>query len=164
MPDPIEVVEISLTGDFQFVPYEPPPALNINGNGIVATPNGKKLVISHSLLGLIYLVDPATGVTTEVDLGGVILANADGLVLKGRTLYVVQNFNNQISVVELSPDYTQGKLVEVISHPEFKIPATAALFGDRLYAVNARFDVAPPPFFGGGPNDFVFDIIGVPAK
>lgn len=164
LADPIEVDEITLTGDFQFVPYAPPPALTINGNGIVASPDGKKLVISHSLLGLIYLVDPATGVSTEIDLGGVTLENADGLVLKGRTLYVVQNFNNQISVVELSPDYTEGKLVEVITHDQFKIPATATMFGNRLYAVNARFDVAPPPFFGGGSNDFVFDIIGVPAK
>jgi len=164
LPDPIVVDKISLTGDFQFVPYAPPPALNINGNGIVATPNGKKLIISHSLLGLIYLVDPITGVAIEIDLGGVVLDNADGLVLQGRTLYVVQNFNNQISVVELSSDYTKGEVVEVITNSEFKIPATATLFGSRLYAVNARFDVAPPPFFGGGPNNFVFDVIGVPAK
>lgn len=164
LPDPIVVEEITLTGDFQFVPYQPPPALIINGNGIVSSPNGGKLIISHSLLGLIYLVDPMTGAAIEVDLGGVVLENADGLVLQGRTLYVVQNFNNQVSVVELSPDFTQGEVVEVISHPEFKIPATATLFGNRLYLVNARFDVAPPPFFGGGPNEFAFDVIGVPAK
>ena len=164
LPEPIVVEEIPLTGDFQFVPYQPPPALIINGNGIVASPNGNKLIVSHSLLGLIYLVDPETGAATGVDLGGAVLENADGLVLQGRTLYVVQNFNNQVSVVELSPDFTQGEVVEVITHPEFKVPATATIFGSRLYSVNARFDVAPPPFFGGGPNEVLFDVIGVPAK
>ncbi|MDH5546274.1 MAG: hypothetical protein OEZ43_11835 [Gammaproteobacteria bacterium] len=42
------------------------------------------------------------------------------------------------------PDATQ-----VITHADFRIPTTAAGFGDAIYVINARFDVAPPPFFGG---------------
>jgi hypothetical protein len=167
LPDPIVVQEIQLTGDFVFLPWIPPgdpSTLTINGNGIVATPNEKNLIIGNSQTGLLYLVDPLTGVAQEIDLGGTALINDDGLVLQGKTLYVVQNFNNQISVVKLSSDYKSGEVVNVITNDEYKVPATATLFGSRLYAVNARFDVAPPPFLGGGPNNVLFDIIGVPAK
>lgn len=156
LPNPIDVETIPLSGDFAFIPG------GFNGNGIVATPNGEKLIIGNSDGGLIYLVNPPTGVAHEIDLGGILLPANDGLVLQGKTLYVVQNNFNQISVVELSSDYKSGEVVSVITHPEFKIPATATLFGSRLYAVNARFDVAAPPIFGGNPTGIPFDVIGVP--
>lgn len=167
LPNPVVVQEIQLTGDFVFLPWlDPgnPATLTINGNGIVATPNGKKLIIGNTQTGLLYLVEPTTGVAHEIDLGGVTLPNDDGLVLNGKTLYVVQNYNNQISVVALSSDYKSGEVVNVITHPDFKVPATATLFGSRLYAVNARFDVAPPPIFVGPSPDVEFDIIGVPKN
>ena len=161
------MAEIPLTGDYIFLPWDPPgnPAtLTINGNGVVATPNGKKLIIGNTQTGLLYLVDPKTGVAKEIDLKGELLPNDDGLVLNGKTLYVVQNDNNQISVVELSSDYKSGEVVNVITHPEFKVPATATLFGSKIYAVNARFDVAPPPIFAGPAPTVEFDIIGVPKN
>ena len=52
-------------------------------------------------------LDPATGEATEVDLGGASLTNGDGILLDGRTLYVVRNRLNQIAVVEL--DETGGE-------------------------------------------------------
>jgi len=164
LPDPVEVFETKLTGDYQFLPWIPPgdPAtLTINGNGIVATPNGKHLIIGNTQTGLLYLVDPMTGFADEIDLGGVALFNDDGLVLRGKQLFVVQNNFNQISVVDLSADYRSGEVVDVITNPEYKIPATATIFGDRLYAVNARFDVSPPPLLGGDPTGVEYDVIGV---
>ena len=109
-------------------------------------------------------MEPTTGEAIEIDLGGATLPNDDGLVLNGKTLYVVQNYNNQISVIELNSEYEAGEIVNVITHPEFKVPATATLFGSNLYAVNARFDVAPPPIFAGPSPDVEFDIIGVPIN
>ena len=126
--------------------------------------NIKKLIIGNSDAGYIYLVDPLTGVADEIDLGGVQLPSNDGLVLQGKTLYVVQNFLYQISVVELSSGYSSGEVVDVITHPDYNVPATAALFGSRLYAINARFNDALPPIFGGDPTDLEYDVIGVPAK
>ena len=158
LPDPVNVEPITLSGDFAYTPGA------FNGNGIVATPNGKNLIIGNSDAGLLYLVHPLTGVADEIDLGGVQLPGNDGLVLQGKILYVVQNFFNQISVVKLSSDYTTGEVVNVITHPAYDIPATAALFGSRLYAVNARFNDAPPPIFGGDPTGLTYNVIGVPAK
>ena len=40
----------------------------------------------------------------------------------------------------------------------FRIPTTADVFGGSLYAVNARFDVAPP---GGGAKGIEFEIVKV---
>ena len=150
LPDPISAVEIPLSGDFAYTPGA------FNSNGIVATPDGEKLIIGNSSAGYLYLVDPSTGVSDEIDLGGVQLPNNDGLVLQGKTLYVVQNRLNQISVVELSTDYASGVVVNVIMDEDFDIPTTAALFGNRLYAVNARFGVPSP--------GTEYDVVGVPAK
>ena len=99
----------------------------------------------------LYRIDTATHTPTLVDLGGETLPNADGLLLHGKTLYVVQNVRNRIAVVTLSPDYLSGEIVGFItepftSNPATKVPTTVARFGDALYAVTAGF-AAPSPDF-----------------
>ncbi len=72
--------------------------------------------------------------------------NLNGIVASpdGKTLYVVQNQNNRIAVVRLAPDLRSGTVTDrVITSPSFDIPTTAASFGSRLYAVNARFTTPP---------------------
>ena len=116
-------------------------------NGIAATPNGEYLFIVSA--AQLYRLDTATHTPTLVDLGGATLPNADGLLLDGKTLYVVQNFLNRIAVVELSSDYLSGEIVRFITEPfasndATKVPTTIAEFGDALYAVTAGF-AAPSP-------------------
>jgi hypothetical protein len=60
-------------------------------------------------------------------------------------------------VIRLSPDYTAGGLACFITSPDFRIPTTIARHGNTLYAVNARFDVAPP--FLPVPN-VEFEVVG----
>jgi sugar lactone lactonase YvrE len=115
-----------------------------NANGIARTPDGRALLIIQSNTGLLFRVDPATGVTTAVDVGGVSLVNGDGLLLIGRTLYVVQNRLNTITVLRLNNRGTTGRVVDHITDPRFDIPTTVAAFGNRLYLPNARFGVAMP--------------------
>lgn len=116
-----------------------------NSNGIVASANGRWLIVANSAAQMIYRVDPASGDAVEIDLGGASLPNADGLVLIGHTLYVVQNQLHQIAVVELAPDFTSGAVVDTITNDAFRVPTTAAHFGNALYAVNARFGTPPGP-------------------
>ena len=71
--------------------------------------------------------------------------NGDGLLLHGKTLYVVQNQNNRIAVARLAPDLDSGTVNRTITSASFDIPTTVALFGSRLYAVNARFSTPPTP-------------------
>jgi len=131
--------EIPLGGDYQFTPGA------FNANGIAATPNGKTLIIVNSTEGVLYNVDPTTGVATRIDLGTGAVPNGDGILLQGKTLYAVQNQLNQIAVVELSADLTSGTVAETITDADFRVPTTIASFGDSLYAVNARFGTVPTP-------------------
>ena len=113
-----------------------------NANGIEATPDGKTLLVVSSAAQAVYAVEPATGEATQIDLGSA-LPNGDGLVLAGKTLYVVQNRLNQIGVISLSADLSSGVIGEAITNPAFDVPTTAALFGNSLYAVNAKFGTPP---------------------
>ena len=70
---------------------------------------------------------------------------ADGLVLIGRTLYAVRGPFNQIAEVRLSPDFTTGVIEGAITGQALDFPSSIAVFGNSLYAVNARFEVAPGP-------------------
>jgi sugar lactone lactonase YvrE len=128
---------IPLTGDLVMAPGN-------NANGIDATPNGKWLVIVQTNLGKLFRVNPRTGVTREIDLGGGNVVNGDGILLEGRTLYVVQNRSNQIAVVKLSHRLLSGKIKRLITDPLFDVPTTIDDVGDLLYAVNARFGTTAP--------------------
>jgi sugar lactone lactonase YvrE len=133
------VTEISLGGDFVFVPGA------FNANGIEAAPKGDALLVVNTATGSLYLVDPTTGEATLVDLGGGAVTSGDGLLLIGHTLYVAQNFLNQISVVRLDAGQTSGEVVQVLTDADFDIPTTVTSFGASLYAVNARFTTPPTP-------------------
>jgi sugar lactone lactonase YvrE len=152
---------IPLSGDFQLVTEGELP---LNLNGIDATPDGRTLLAVHTTLGVLYRIDPATGHASAIDLGGASLPFADGILLHGRTLYVVQNFANQIAVLRLDPSFTSGALVDTITSDDFRVPTTVARFGGSLYAVNARFDAAFPPFLGDEPQDLDYDVVRIDLR
>ena len=127
-----------LTGDYQQV-------AGFNLNGIDATPDGKTLVVVQSATGKLFIVEAATGVSSEIELGGRTLPNGDGLLLLGRTLYVVQNRLNTIAVVRLARRSLVGqRRRRTITDPDFDVPTTIDRFGNHLYAVNARFGNPAP--------------------
>lgn len=137
LPDPSAIEIIPLVGDFVITG-------EIDANGIDATPNGDALLISQSSLGYVYHVDPETGFANLVDLGGIVINSADGILLSSNTLYVAQALLNQIAVIELTPTKSTGILVNTITNPAFDFPTALDKFGNSLYAVNARFSTAPP--------------------
>jgi sugar lactone lactonase YvrE len=137
LPDQSAVETTPLGGDFV-------PAGPFNANGIDAPPDGEFLIVVNSSSGLLFRVDPATGVASEIDLDGDLLGNGDGILLDGNTLYVVRNQKNLIAVVSLEPGATGGEVVGEITDSDFRVPTTVAEFGDALYAVNARFGVDDP--------------------
>lgn len=110
-----------------------------NLNGIEATANGKTLIAVNSTAGELYTIDPESGEAERIDLGGASVAAGDGILLSGRTLYVVRNQLNLVAVVELAPDLSSGTVVDEIGSADFDVPTTIARFGSSLYAVNARF-------------------------
>jgi sugar lactone lactonase YvrE len=124
---------------------------DLGANGISTTPTGHALLVVNSTTGLLYRVEPGTGVATEVDLGGASLTMGDGMLRHGRTLYVVRNRANEIAVVRLSRTGLTGRLVRTIEADDlaaatsFDVPTTLARFGSRLYLPNARFTTPPTP-------------------
>jgi sugar lactone lactonase YvrE len=131
------VQTIPLTGAFQL-------QTGFNANGIDATANGRWLVIVQSNAGKLFRVNPTTGVTTEIALGGESVPNGDGILLTGKSLFVVQNQLNRIAVFRVDAALTTGRLVTRITDGRFAVPTTIDDLGRRLYAVNARFG-APTP-------------------
>lgn len=138
LPAAAAIQTIPLGGEYQQV-------AGFNTNGIEATPNGDWLIIVHSSLGVLYRVDPLSGVAGAINLGGASVSNGDGILLHGNTLYVVRNRLNQIAVVELADNLLSGAVTRTITSPNFDVPTTIARLGDALYAVNARFTTPPTP-------------------
>jgi sugar lactone lactonase YvrE len=143
--------EIALGGEFQFV------AGQFNANGIEAADGGDTLIVVNSFLGTLYNVDAETGVARLIDLGGATVPNGDGILLQGRTLYVVQNQLNQVAVVRLDRRLGSGSVTATITDPRFDVPTTIDEFAGGLYVVNARFNTPPTP-------DTTYTIVRVPNR
>lgn len=139
LPDASQVVRIPLSGDYQMVPD------NFNANGIDAPYNGRVLIIVQSATGFLFTVDPSSGYAAKIDLGGETVPAGDGILLDGKTLYVVQNQFNKIAVIDLKVTRNAGTIVRYITDPAFRVPTTIAEFGPWLYAVNARFGTPVTP-------------------
>lgn len=131
------VSTLKLSGDFKFQ-----PGVN-NMNGIAWS--GERLICVQSATGLLFSVDPETGVTAQIDLGGEKVENGDGLLLEGQTLFVVQNQLNQVAVIDLSDDLSTGTVRTRVPNPEFDVPTAIAAAGKSLYLPNARFGTEPTP-------------------
>ncbi|MCP9489681.1 MAG: hypothetical protein MSC31_07360 [Solirubrobacteraceae bacterium MAG38_C4-C5] len=133
--------QLPLTGDVEF--DNDPSTFELNG--IAATPDGNTLLAVQSRNGKLVRIDPDTGDTDEIEIAGGSLVNGDGILLRGRTLYVVRNFDNVIAQVRLDADFEEGRIVRELRDEDFDVPTTIARFGNALYAVNARFGSAPMP-------------------
>jgi len=133
---PDEAFVVPITGDLQY-------GEGFNANGIVATPAG--LVLVHSGLGQLFLVDPLTGASTIIDTGEADLTAGDGLELVDQTVYVMRNRMGEIVAVELDEQATSGAVTGTATSDDFDVPTTVAAVGDDLWVVNARFgtDAAP---------------------
>jgi sugar lactone lactonase YvrE len=135
---PATATRLPLTGDLAYT-------AGTNANGIVTTPDRRGLIVVQSNAGRLFRVDPRTGVTTAVDLGGETVANGDGLLRIGNLLYVVQNRLNTVAVFRLDDRGTAARLVTKVTDPRFDVPTTVAAYRDRLYLPNARFTTPPTP-------------------
>ena len=136
------------------------PAASPGLNGIAATPDGGTLIVVNSSTGELYTVDPNSGASALIDLGGATVRTGDGILLSGRTLYVLQNGNNlppnQITVIRLAGDLSEGRIVDRLTSPLFETATTLAKRGNLLAAVNAQF--------GGAPIDPEPEVVLLPAR
>ena len=143
-----ELQRIPITGDFVYT-------AGFNANGIEKAKGGTTLILISSNTGKLYTADAATGATDEIAVtgGDGELVNGDGIMRKGRKLYVVENRDDPngaapgvgvVSVVKLSRDLSTGTIDRTITDPRFDTPTTIARSGGRNYVVNAKFASASP--------------------
>ena len=129
---------VPLSGDIVYA--QPGPNLN----GIARTPDGRNLIVVQSNTGKLFHTT-YRGRTTEIDLGGKSVPNGDGLWLRGRDLYVVQNQLNLVAKIRLNRVGTRGTVVSRTGSDAFDVPTTIAEYGGRFYLPNARFTTPPTP-------------------
>ena len=124
--------------NFEGTPAEYEEGFNLNG--IDATEDGRYLVAVQSNTGELFRIDTASKEVVEINLGGESLVNGDGLLLDGRTVYVVLNEQELIVPVELSGEYSSGEVGKPFTDPSFAFPTTIAKTDGRLLVVNSQFD------------------------
>jgi sugar lactone lactonase YvrE len=135
-----------------FLEWEGTPFPNVpgavNANGIVATPDGKYLLVVNFETGGLFRVRLSDKQVTQVDLGGYTLTGGDGMVLtKKNVLYVVRFFDSLVAKFRLTDGYRRGQLLSETTDPSFQGPTTAAIAGERLLVVNSQFSgPGTPPF------------------
>jgi DNA-binding beta-propeller fold protein YncE len=143
--DPNAATAIPLVGDFVNKPSDDPCC---GANGIVATPDGKTLIVGHSNFSQLFKVDPATGYADEIEVISPLTGFLDGLVMRGRTVYVLTpGFDvspegipdDMIQVVTLGKKQLSGQLSGIITDPDMDGVASGAMFGRSLYVNNARY-------------------------
>jgi sugar lactone lactonase YvrE len=103
-------------------------------NGIAASPDGHTLIVDRSDLGALFTVDPATGESRTIPLtgGSLVPGTADGILLAGKHLFVVENFANTLVDVRLSPHLTTGSVAATVTDPAFEVPTAVARHGHEL--------------------------------
>jgi sugar lactone lactonase YvrE len=135
-----DVQTIPLTGDLSF-------SAGFNLNGIDATESGRWLVVVQSNEGLLFRVNPRTGVTRQLELtgGDGNVRMGDGILLDDRKLFVVQNRLNKIAVIRVDRRLREGTIKRYLTDLLFDVPTTIDDVGQHtLYAVNARFGNTSP--------------------
>jgi hypothetical protein len=137
LPSAADVQTIQLSGDYVHQP-------GFNLNGIEATQDGRTLIGVQSNTATLFKIDARTGFADKIELTGGDATNGDGLLLEGRTLYVVQNQSNQVAVVKLAPDLASGTVVRHLTDPAFAVPTTIDRVNGRLYLPNVRFGIPSP--------------------
>lgn len=137
---------IPLSGDFV-------PGGCCTANGIVATPDGKTLIVGHSGTAQIFKVDPETGHADEIIVDPPLSGFLDGIVMFQGTLFILTPDISgayppvdSIQVVTLDKEMLTGTLVGTITNPDMDGVASGAMHGSSLYVNNARyFDWPAPP-------------------
>jgi Cu-Zn family superoxide dismutase len=114
-----------------------PTGQPFNVNGIVSSTDGRYLLVVHTSSSRLFRIDTRTKAIAEVKLDQPATVG-DGLVLRGRTLYVISVAG--VLKYRLATDLSSGKRLSTTTDPSFRFPTTGAALGDRLLVVNSQFD------------------------
>jgi len=124
-----------------------------SANGIVATPDGRFLLVVHYGYGELHRIRLSDKEVTRVDLHGERLLSPDGMVLKDDVLYVVEYEASDVAAIGMSNCYLSGEVLSRMTDPAFVCPTTDDVVDDRLLVVNSQFC---------GPGEPPFTVVSIP--
>jgi Cu-Zn family superoxide dismutase len=152
------VRKLKVFRDFTGTALEYTPGFNVNG--IVASQDGRFLVLAKSNSGELFRVRVADGQVRKIGLGGEEVSG-DGLVLRGRTLYAVERVGDvgRIVKIRMSDGLRSGEVVRRVTRDRFDDPTTAAIADGRMLVVNSQFGERAA---GEAPDPFTVSSIRIP--
>jgi Cu-Zn family superoxide dismutase len=116
----------------------------VNLNGIVASPDGKTLLVVQTNTGLPFRVDVASRRLDTVTVTGSSLVFGDGLLRVADSLYVARNAANEIVKLKLGPHWRSAKVVNTITNrqlpadTQLAFPTGLAELHGRLLVTNCQ--------------------------
>jgi Cu-Zn family superoxide dismutase len=121
-----------------------------NLNGIVGTSDGRALIVVQST-GALWRFDLASKEVTPIALSGLTgadLVGGDGIVLRGKKLYVIRNFQHVLVELRMTDQFSGASFVTSVRTDASRVFTTAKYAHGRLLAVDSKFDdpVAAPPY------------------
>lgn len=128
-------LKLSAWLDLAGTPLKYGPGINLNG--IVATPDGRALLAVQLNTGDLWRIDLRTKAVSRV-MGG--LTRGDGMLLDGRTLYVVRNAEQVIAKVTLNADYTSGTVTSEEPLTGLRFPTTLTAVGGDLVVAQGQLN------------------------
>jgi Cu-Zn family superoxide dismutase len=130
-----------------------------NLNGIVATPDGRYLLVVQMKAGRLFRIDTQTREVAMIETGDSALDGGDGLALLGQRLFVVRQWSEEIVALDLSADFATATEAKRLKFAELAWPATAAVRGDRLIVANSQLNRR-----GSGDPALPFSLVSIPLS
>ena len=119
------------------------PLTDFDLGGITGTPDGRFLLTTQGTTGQLWRISLRSKRISEVPIAGDPVVTADGIVLKGRDLYVVQNFRRQVTTLRLGDGWRTATTADVVATPADRTFTTAKRVGGRLLLVDSKFGFTP---------------------
>lgn len=128
-----------------------------NLNGIVATPDGRYLIVVLMKTGRLFRIDTRTREIAAIDAGASALDGGDGLALIAQRLFLVRQSAGEVVALDLSPDLLTAVEGKRIKPGELAWPATVAVRGDQLIVANSQLNRR-----GSGDPVLPFSLVSIP--
>ena len=130
-----------------------------NLNGIVATPDGRYLIVVLMKTGRLFRIDTHTREIAAIDAGASALDGGDGLALIAQRLFLVRQSAGEVVALDLSPDLLTAIERKRIKPDELAWPATVTVHGDQLIVANSQLNRR-----GSGDPVLPFSLVSIPLN
>ena len=134
---------IDVSGAVAYATGEGP--LGVNLNGIVASADGKTLLVVQTNTGKLFRVDVASGHITEVAVEGTSLMFGDGMLRVGSQLYVARNAANEVVRLRLGDGWRSAVSNETFTTSVLAFPTALANLRGRLLITNSQLNAGASP-------------------